>query len=768
MPLPSARVSADPERTEPARSTEPPPIALRGERLAGIVLARSGPLAAGLVAATALLAAVLVPFGGWHPLVVWPLLLAAGAGLVALVARVPAAPAPRWSAVLCVAIAAGHGWWAAVTHAEHLVLRRDAGSYALYTQWIATRHGLPVPSGLEAFGGPAALTDPAFRLASPAFFQVVHGAPGAAGTSVDIVPQFLIGAPAVFSLGWWTAGWPGLLVTPAIVSALALLAVAGLATRLIGPRWAVLVVAALALAQPILHAARSTYSEPPALLLVAVAAALLVDAVRAGNTTGRGSPVAPGVAPGGASGGVLGRAGGQEARWLGLAAGLAFGLAGLVRVDAVREVAFVFPVAAVLALRGHPAARSLVIGSLAGILVAAVPAVLMSRPYLGEVAASLLPLVAGAVLLGLLSLAVVRVGRRRAARGPAVSGNSARRWSRLAAGSVLLVGVVLASRPLWLVTRQDPKDPGSRVVAGLQLRQGLPIDGGRTYAEYSLTWVSWYLGPIAVIAAWLMLAGLAGQAVRWWLRSGRSNLTGPAGSAGSAGARPRVDVPSWLGPAVIGLAGTVLTLYRPGITPDHPWADRRLVPVVLPVMVIAAGAAAAWVGRTARRRWPASLLLAVLAVATLAMLLPPWLTTAPVAGQRTERGEPVAVQQVCDRLAPGDVVLAVDGRAANEWPQVVRGVCGRPMASIRVAEPAEAPAAIRRIAARIAATGNRPVLLAATPEGAATLTGLALEPALVANLDTVEDQHLLTRVPDGGDRLAVQVWLARGPVPGTG
>jgi hypothetical protein len=768
----------------PKSAVHPP--ALRGERLAGIVLSRSGPLAAGVVTATALLAAVLVPVGGWRPIIVAPLLLVITVALVRLVQFLPAPAAPRWSAPLCVAIAVAHGWWAAATHSEHVVLRRDAGSYALYTQWITTHHGLPVSSYLDAFGGSAALTDPAFRLASPAFFQVLHGSAGSAGA--DIVPQFLVGAPAVFSLGWWVGGWDGLLITPAIVSALALLAVAGLAARLTGGRWAVPIVATLALTQPVLHAARSTYSEPLALLMVMAAAALLVDAVRAGNVspTSTDSPT------------LAARFARPPGWWLGLAAGLGFGLAGLVRVDAVREVSFLLPVAAVLALRGHAAARPLVIGGLGGSVIAAIPALLFSRPYLGEIAASLVPLLAGGVVLGIGSLVAVRIGRRQAAarsglvpstietpqpdgttsgdertskNGTTTTGRPApgsgirvRRWPRLVAGAVVLLGVILAGRPLWMTTRQDPNDPGSRVVAGLQLRQGLTVDGGRTYAEHSLNWVNWYVGPFVVIVGWLMLAAMAGAATRWWLLSGRGLRT--SGAAGDSQNRP--NVPPWLGPAVIGLAGTVLTLYRPGITPDHPWADRRLVPLVLPTMVIAAGAAVAWVGRIARRRWPASLLLAVLATAAVGMLLPPALATAPVAGDRTEAGELNAVRTVCAALRPNDVVLAIDTRTWNEWPQLVRGVCDRPSASLKVVQPSIGGPAVRRITARIVAAGHRPVLIAGTPEGVALMRELALEPTEIVNLSTTEDQHYLTRVPDGTDPLAVQVWLARWPTPATG
>lgn len=713
----------------PVRAAEPPPPlpTLRGEWLSGAVLARSGPFAAGVVAAVGLLAAVLVPFGLWRPWLVWPALVVVLAGAGYLVRFVPARPAPRWAAPASIAVAAGHAVWAASTHAEHVVLRRDAGSYALYTQWIATRHGLPVGADLDAFGGAAALTDPAFRLASPAFFQVVHGG------AVDIVPQFLLGAPAVYSLGWWAGGWTGLFVAPAIVSGLALLGVAGLVTRLCGARWAAIVTLALALTQPVLHAARSTYSEPLALLLLAAATALLVDAVRVGDSrTALGT---------------------VDSGHLAAAAGLAFGLAGLVRVDAVREVSLLLPFAAVLALRRHVAARPLVVGALAGTAVSAVPALVLSRPYLGEVAGSLVPLLLGGVVLGVASLVAVLVGRRRQAAP--VTPASLRRWPALAGGLVLLSGLVLASRPLWLVTRQSAADPGSRVVAGLQLQQGLPVDGGRTYAEHSLTWMSWYTGWIVIAAAWLVLAFLAARATRWFLES-RAQADGPP------------DVPGWVGPAAIGLAATVLTLYRPGITPDHPWADRRFVPLVLPTLVIAAGAAVAVAVRFARRRWPASLLVAVIVTAAVAMLVPPALATAAVASDRTERGELAAAHRVCDQLRPGDVVLAVDSRGANEWPQVVRGVCGVPAASIKVAadpakDPAPALAAVRRISQRIATAGHRTVLLAATAPGAQLLDDLALRPEQVVDIDTTEDQRYLTRVPDGVSPLAVQVWLGTLP-----
>jgi hypothetical protein len=311
---------------------------------------------------------------------------------------------------------------------------------------------------------------------------------------------------------------------------------------------------------------------------------------------------------------------------------------------------------------------------------------------------------------------------------------------------VLAAGVVLATRPWWLVVRQSPNDPGSRVVAGLQRLQGLPMDAGRTYAEHTVAWVAWYTGPLALGLAWLVLAGLAGALTRSW--------------------RDGEPLPAWSGPYVVGLGSTVLTLWRPGITPDHPWADRRLVPVVLPTLVIAGCAGVAWAVRAARARAPAGHRRVAGAVAAvfgvLALVVPAAVATAPVATARTELGELAAVRQVCAALRPGDVVVSVDARARNEWPQLIRGVCNHPAASFRgTPGGTPAPEVVQRVAQRIRSAGGRPVLLAAN--GAASLTDLGLTPVQVTRLRTTEDQRPLTRRPDGVDPLDVDVWLAVPP-----
>ncbi len=687
---------------------------------------------AGVAVATAVVVgtAVAVPLLAldlWRPVVALPVLLVAVAVAVRCAAAVPGVgDAPAWTTRSMVAVCLAAGVWAGATHAEHVVLRRDAGTYALYGQQVATAHGLPVDARVADIGGPAVLDLPGVTVASPGYFAQGSGA----GTHV--VPQFLPATPVLLSVGWWAGGWTGLLLVPAVVLALALLAFGALARRLVGPGWAVLATGVLALTQPVLHAGRSTYSEPVALLVGCAAMRVLVAAVQL-----RRRPVGADGQPPGAD---------ARARWLGLLAGVLVGGAGLVRVDALRESALLLPVVALLAWRRSPVARPLLTGLVAGTLVSAVAALLLSRPYLGAIAGSLLPLVAATVVLGGGSLLALR----RARSGGRLPASLARRSPALLSVAVLLGFVVLASRPLWLVVRQSAADPGARVVAGLQLAQGLPVDGGRTYDEATVGWTAWWVGVPALLLALAAAAHLASRLAAA-LRDGRR-------------------LPAWAGPALVGTASTALTLYRPGITPDHPWADRRLVPVVLPAVVLLAVAALAFLLREVapllRGRDP-RLLPALVGVGSLLLVVPSAAATLPVATQRTERGEVGAVRAACERLLPADTAVLVDSRAANEWTQVLRGVCGTPTVVVRPlrANGVRTPdaATVRTVSTAIRAAGRRPVAVAA--ETAQALTAVGVTPTQVVALRTTEDQRLLTRRPAGSASLRVDLWL--GPVSST-
>ena len=126
-----------------------------------------------------------------------------------------------------------------------------------------------------------------------------------------------------------------------------------------------------------------------------------------------------------------------------------------------------------------------------------------------------------------------------------------------------------------------------------------------------------------------------------------------------------------------------------------------------------------------------------------------------------ELGELAAVEGVCLQIGPDDVVLAVDSRAANEWPQVIRGQCGRVALSTTSALRRDDEAlkeSVATLAQRVFDGGGRLVLLAADSPDA--LEALAPGSARQA-LDTavLEDMRLLERRPDHLVTLPLQVWL---------
>jgi hypothetical protein len=682
---------------------------LRGEAWGGwlvgrLVVGSSLWLVLGSVAA-----AVLALVGWWHPWVAGPIVLVLGVVALRLATFVPVRPLPLWSTGLLLVVAVGATVWTGVTHSEQVLPRRDSGSYLQSAIQLAGGHERPIHLTAASMGGAEVLGIPGVTLASPAFYSV--GTP----STPAIQPQFPIGPSAWYSLAWWVGGAQAAFWLPAVLFGVTVLAVGLLGSLLVGPRWGPLAALATALLFPLVHVARSTYSEPLALPVLAAALVALTLAARAAAT---------------ADVTVAGRAA--------VVAGLLLGGGIAIRVDALREVVLVVVAVALAAAQRQAHVRTLATWTGVSAAVAFGVTWLTSSQYLGSIAGSLLPLVALGVVVCVAGAVLVLGCHRGWSAGPLVQA-----WlARALAAVVVLVGVALASRPLWQTARQSAADPGARVVAGLQARQGLPVDGGRTYAEQSLAWMAWWVGPVALVLALAATAVLAHRAASAWL-DGR-------------------ELPSWTGAAVVGVGSTLLTLYRPGITPDHPWADRRLV-VALPTVVLLGVACAAVLSRWSTRRLPYAVNVAASVAVAAALLVPAALATWPHADERVEQGELAAVDRVCSAMRPGDVALMVDSRAANEWPQVLRGYCGVAALSTTTAlrqDPPRLRAAVDRVADGVASTGGRLVLVAADSTDA--LSGLGLDIAVVAADTTVrEDARLLEERPDALVDLPIQVWLGR-------
>ncbi|WP_248961806.1 ArnT family glycosyltransferase [Sphaerisporangium perillae] len=613
-------------------------------------------------------------------------------------------------------IAVASGVFNAVFHSEQLIVRRDPATYAQYTAWLAGHGSLPIPYGAAAFGG----SDPALRFDSVGFYD--HD--GA------VVPQFMPGAPLVDAIGHWLGGVSGLLLVAPVLGALAVLTVAGVTARLVGARWAPPAALAFAVALPILYTSRTTFSEIPSLILIFGGIALTDDARRRPRAA--------------------------------VVAGLAFGLAVLVRVDGLRDVLPVLAYAGLLiALRGRRGrgeayARMgvpLLAGLVAGAGLGLVAAFVLARPYLNYLSDSVVPLLAICGVVLALTVAGAVAGPRLVPASWKVlrTWPPARRLPDALAALVFLVMVVLAVRPWVQTVRRVPATPddamNSIFIRGTQVANGLWPDPTRLYYENSLYWVIWYVGVPVVMLATLAAAVLVRRMVR-----GRGFL--------------------WLLPlAIIGWT-TVTTLWRPAITPDHPFASRRLVPVVLPGLILLAAWGLRWVWARARDVGYGTVAQRSLAAVGGALLVVPAAVTSIGTGfTPMERGEAAAVERLCAALPRDASVLVVERVTGDRFTELIRGMCGLPAAQIR--PPAEtgaadagadrdvaAPSDVNRLAGHIRSAGRRPVLLAAkqsqlAPYGSATQ---------VMRLRTRQDERSLVDPPNGTWSLAIDVWMS---IPGT-
>ena len=279
---------------------------------------------------------------------------------------------------------------------------------------------------------------------------------------------------------------------------------------------------------------------------------------------------------------------------------------------------------------------------------------------------------------------------------PVVAWVSARldRVGSVVAGLVVLVGLVLASRPLWFTSHSITDKPVQNVIAAYQQTEHVPVDGTRSYAEQSVTWLAWYLGPL--------LAGAA--------------LFGTALIVRRAFARRELATAPFL---LVFLSTAALYLRDPQISPDQIWAMRRYMPVVLPAAGLAGMYAfAVLLGRLrpgARRLAAASLVVGLLA--PVLFLSRPFLTAREYDGQLAE------INRVCAALPADAAVLVVGEFLSARYPMTVRTFCDVPA----VAEPVlDVPRAIQAVAA-LAGHGRKLYVLTSgddldqLPAGASTV-----------------------------------------------
>jgi hypothetical protein len=531
----------------------------------------------------------------------------------------------------------------------------------------------------------------------------------------SVVLQFMAGLPMVLAAAFWTGGSGAAAAMAPIIGACGVLAFGGLVARLVGARWALLAALVLAISLPEQFTSRSTYSEPLAQVLLFGGLCLMIDSL---NTDGVGARVLAGLS------------------------GLALGLTILVRIDGVGDILPVVPYCGLLLLsrrrQAAPFLAGLVVGGGYGLMDGSV----LTLPYLQSIRGALVPLALVSVLLLVVTVVVM------AARWDKGLPNLTSTWLPNAAAALVALAVVaFAVRP-YVQTVRSGTASSNGGMAAMQRANHLPVDPTRTYYELSLHWVFWYIGVPAVIL------GAVGAAI-----VSRRCLRGEAAS--------------WTLPLAIFAWATVTTLYQPSITPDQPWASRRLVPTVLPGFILLAVWAISWLSGWLRRR-PADQVIrtAVVAFCGLALVVPAAFTTFGIkitdsgphgysvaadglAFKRTYQGELAAVDGLCAAIPRDASVVFVDsvGNAESWLAQDVRATCGVPVASLARAKPA----VVRQVVHAIDRVGRRPVLLTSQRQ---SITSYGSQVTQIMRLRTTEDANTLTGPPRNTQPFHINVWMS--------
>lgn len=581
--------------------------------------------------------------------------------------------------------------------AENVYATRDPATYNITARWLMDEPSLHINTQPELFGAPNGYISES------------------AGFSDDDQPGQVYSQgnhlmPALAAVLGWATGIQGMFRADLVLGGLALLALFGLARRVVGPGLALLVTAAMAVSLPMVYVSRDMYSEPLMMIFLMGGVALLHRAVKYGRRIDYGL------------------------------AGYVSGCSALVRIDSYAALLAVIVSGIVVVALAAPRERRQAAGNGITMVVAgAVPAFVgwldvtrLSYGYYRDQHHHILMEFAAA--LGLLVLAPLIVWF---AWRPGVRARLAPLRGRLATvTSVLLVAtfVMLLSRPLWYTGRW----PFNHTLATWQALDGVQVDGTRDYREQTINWLGAYLGWPAVLLA----VGGYVLLVQALLR--------------------RREYPL-IGVLALGLTMSALYLWNPQITPDLPWAMRRFVPVVLPMLLIAAAVAIRALMQRGGGWRPIGVLLGVFVVALPAQ------ATWPVRDVREAVPQYAQVKQICKAVGTDGAVVMIDVESLNGYAQTVRSYCHVPSMGL----VAPSLGSLVEMRAEVARHNRTLYVMARDKAGIPFAPGVSTEP--FSSVKTQLWPNVINRVPTEPTWRPTDVYLGTvddeglfRPLPGAG
>jgi hypothetical protein len=526
---------------------------------------------------------VLAMAGLHHAVLQVPLALVIGGALYRQMPRRAAPGRPRGVTVVLLLVVIGVTLLNAGSRSELLLASRDGGTYSNTASFLVEGSGL-FPTAVED-----PFTGADLDFAAPGFVVRDDG---------TFWQQFLHSTPALYGFVGELFGKPALFSVNAFVSGVGVLAMFGLASRFMSAWWAVLASALTAASLPYMYYARGTFSEMSALALTMGGLWLAHLAL----TTSQRFALPAGLLLGGT---VLVRV---DSWMMGISLGLL--LATTMWFDEQRQTEIV---------------KRLYLGFALGGILSLIDLVVFAEPYLVHLSKLFFTVAGAAVAARLIApLAAARSIQRLL---PTYLRHLAA--IKLAATAALVASMTF----LWIVRPLVTEAVGGGYdLEGIQAREGLAIDGTRSYAELSVHWIVWYVGiPIVFLG----FVGVVAAARR---------------SLGPGSAARRLIFFAFLVPAAT-------YLVQPSINPDQIWAIRRFLPVVIPLLVIYAIATLEEsVGRIPNKR----LARPVTAVLVLTTGLPLLVASSPLVFHSDHAGMGDQFLSLCEKLGDSESVLILD------------------------------------------------------------------------------------------------------------
>lgn len=635
---------------------------------------------------TCLVVAVTVLAGAFTPWIVLPVL----AVTVVATGRLMPDPVPATRSSVAgglSALALALGWLVLnLPYASrYLTVTRDPGFLTLEAIWLSKHSSPDIPMG-SALGMQQSF--PGVFASTGAYFPA-DGVLHAQGAKL---------VPGVLALGGWVGGEVGVLAGNLVIGALALLALYGLARRVVGPLWGLLPTLALAGSVPLAAFSRAAYTEP------------LTVALIFGGLTMAWSAFQTGV------------------WWRHLLAAALIGATSLARIDGATSaigliggvgLAAAAPLGARSRRRLRLALGAATCAALTMVGIGYLDLRLHSPGYLSDLGNQF-----GMLAVLLVSTVIVTL---TLALPP--FWDPARRWviqhrnglSVAAMAAVGLLAVTLMSRPLWMAAHHTSVGSGyDQFIGGLQRHEGLAFEPTRSYDELSVTWLSWYYGWPLITLAFVGLALMARTAIR-------------------------SRDPRYLVLLTVIAAPSALYLWRVSIAPDLVWAMRRFLPATIPGFLLAATIALAALWST--NRWWARAIAGVLA-ATVALF--PMLNWGSLFNIAEQGGRLAEVKAVCSAIE-GDHVLYVHV-GEPQYLATLRSFC-----DVEVVEVRQVPTTQELTAIRLGWGGKDLSVIAFSADDLPWPDGKAPPPLKTSTITTWT--YSLSHIPVDAAAVTSSVWV---------